>query len=208
MGIQGAEFIRMSVLSAVQILAKYKALMAQNPIYWAAVILHPMRRTKAVRYNHTTAEAQAIEASFNNFFALYWGDLQDQAEEDNGDDEQPPRKKQKVDEGLLDEFDFIDDPEDVADEDCQAEVVRYFALKITSKIEKGPLAWWCESTQRKAFPRLSRMAIDVLSIPAMSTECERVFSQAKLTMTSQRHRIKASTFEMLQCLKNWLRDGF
>ena len=51
------------------------------------------------------------------------------------------------------------------------------------------------------------MAIDVLSVPAMSSECERVFSQGKLTIASQRHRMKGATLEMLLCLKDWLKKG-
>ena len=42
------------------------------------------------------------------------------------------------------------------------------------------------------------MAIDILSIPAMSAEVERVFSGAKITMG-------VSTIEAVGCLKSWFR---
>ena len=42
----------------------------------------------------------------------------------------------------------------------------------------GVLAWWCQDIQRQRWPRLSLIAIDILLIPAMSDELERVFSRA------------------------------
>jgi len=47
------------------------------------------------------------------------------------------------------------------------------------------------------------MALDLLSIPAMSSDCERVFSQAKLMITGQRHSLKADIIEATQCLRAW-----
>ena len=44
------------------------------------------------------------------------------------------------------------------------------------------LKWWCQEVQRKRWPRLSYIAIDILSIPAMSDELEQVFSGAHRTV--------------------------
>jgi hAT family C-terminal dimerisation region len=48
------------------------------------------------------------------------------------------------------------------------------------------------------------MGLDMLRIPAMSSDCERVFSQAKLMITGQRHRLKPDIVEASQCLRAWL----
>jgi hypothetical protein len=45
------------------------------------------------------------------------------------------------------------------------------------------LEWWCQDQQRQRWPRLSYMALDILSIPAMSDEAERVFSGARCTVS-------------------------
>jgi len=45
------------------------------------------------------------------------------------------------------------------------------------------LVWWGQEPQRKRWPRLSLMALDILSIPAMSDEAERVFSGARCTIS-------------------------
>lgn len=65
--------------------------------------------------------------------------------------------------------------------------------------------WW--RVYAEQFPRLSRMAVDVLSIPTSSAEIERVFSLSKLVITSQRHRMALSTLEAIICLKAWARQG-
>jgi hypothetical protein len=68
-----------------------------------------------------------------------------------------------------------------------------------------PLEWWLELAQRRRFPSLSLMAIDILSIPPMSSETERLFSKAKLTVTDQRGSMNIETLNLLECLRSW--DG-
>ena len=69
--------------------------------------------------------------------------------------------------------------------------------------KKGALAWWCQDTQRQRWPRLLLIAIDILSIPLMSDEPERVFSGARRTVTWDRGQIEPETIEMRECLKHW-----
>jgi hAT family C-terminal dimerisation region len=73
--------------------------------------------------------------------------------------------------------------------------------------KKGALAWWYQDTQRQRWPRLSLMAIDILSIPPMSDEPERVFSGARRTVSWDRGAIEPETIEMRECLKHWKRSG-
>jgi hypothetical protein len=61
--------------------------------------------------------------------------------------------------------------------------------------------------QRQRWPRLSYMAIDILSIPAMSDEPERVFSGARRTILWERGQMEPETLEMTECLKHWKRSG-
>ena len=65
--------------------------------------------------------------------------------------------------------------------------------------------WWLEPTQRRNFPNLSIMALNLLSIPAMSAEPERVFSSIGITVSKRRNRISIVTLEHLECLKSWLK---
>lgn len=68
-----------------------------------------------------------------------------------------------------------------------------------------PRAWWLEPTQRTTYPNLSKMALDLLSIPATSAEVERLFSSCNITITDRRNQIGIRTVEAEECLKSWMR---
>jgi len=46
------------------------------------------------------------------------------------------------------------------------------------------------------------MALDILSIPAMSAKLERLFSGAKITITDCRNRLGIKSIEVIECLKS------
>lgn len=69
------------------------------------------------------------------------------------------------------------------------------------------LQWWSQDQQRKRWPKLSRMALDVLSIPPMSDEPERVFSGARRTISWERMSLGVPMIEATECLKHWKRSG-
>ncbi|KAK5988788.1 hypothetical protein PT974_05110 [Cladobotryum mycophilum] len=84
-----------------------------------------------------------------------------------------------------------------------SELEKYLDLDLQGV--EDPVKWWI--SQQQAFPTLSKLALDLLAVPAMAADCERAFSLCKLTLSSQRLSMRSSTLEMLQCLKNWLRTG-
>jgi hypothetical protein len=49
--------------------------------------------------------------------------------------------------------------------------------------------------------------LDMLSIPAMSDEPERLFSGAGVTITERRNRLGVESIEALECLKSWNKGG-
>ncbi|KJZ68465.1 hypothetical protein HIM_12141 [Hirsutella minnesotensis 3608] len=51
------------------------------------------------------------------------------------------------------------------------------------------------------------MAIDILSIPAMSAETERVFSGARRTISWNRCLLGSQTIEKGECMKSWIKSG-
>ena len=59
---------------------------------------------------------------------------------------------------------------------------------------------------RKTYPTLARIALDVLPSQASSVPCERTFSTAKLTATDRRSCLKADIFEILQIMNPAWRD--
>ena len=62
-------------------------------------------------------------------------------------------------------------------------------------------AFWasCETQ----YPSLARMAFDILLIPAMSSEYERMFSLTKILLSDRRARMKEDIIEASECLRAW-----
>jgi hypothetical protein len=76
----------------------------------------------------------------------------------------------------------------------------------TAPLEAGAVSnlvlWWADRSGQ--WPNLSRLAFDALSIPAMSAECERCFSDAGRTVIDERARMEPASIEACSCMKNWL----
>ena len=68
---------------------------------------------------------------------------------------------------------------------------------------RGACSWWLEERQQRLYPNLSKMALDILTIPAMSAAPERLFSSAKITISDRRNRLHSDTTEAIECLKSW-----
>jgi hypothetical protein len=68
---------------------------------------------------------------------------------------------------------------------------------------EDPLEWWIRHASD--YPTLSKMAFDLFSCPAMSAECERVFSQTKKVITDERNRLQSDTVAAIECQKHLLR---
>uniref|UniRef100_A0A0D2XSY6 HAT C-terminal dimerisation domain-containing protein n=1 Tax=Fusarium oxysporum (strain Fo5176) TaxID=660025 RepID=A0A0D2XSY6_FUSOF len=84
-----------------------------------------------------------------------------------------------------------------------SELERY--LRLEPQETEDPIEWWM--AHQGQFPMISQLALDILAIPAMATDCERSFSLARLTLTTQKLSMTTETLEKLQCLKNWVRHG-
>ena len=70
---------------------------------------------------------------------------------------------------------------------------------------ENPLDWWIRHATD--YPVLSQMALDFFSCPAMSAECERVFSQTKRIITDERNHVGSDTVAAIACQKHLLRSG-
>jgi hypothetical protein len=58
------------------------------------------------------------------------------------------------------------------------------------------------------YPNLSKLALDVLSIPASSCECERLFSELGDLLEPRRRGISPELLAAIQCNRRWIRAGF
>ncbi len=73
----------------------------------------------------------------------------------------------------------------------------------TPRESGDPLRYWNHIYETGKAPAMAQFALDMLAIPAMSDECERVFSSAKLLISDRRNRLKIDAIEANECLRNW-----
>jgi hAT family C-terminal dimerisation region len=71
----------------------------------------------------------------------------------------------------------------------------------------NPINWWIEESQKGNYDTLHLYALDHLSCPAMATQCERVFSAARRTLTPERIALGLKILEACGCLRWWWRSG-
>jgi hypothetical protein len=86
---------------------------------------------------------------------------------------------------------------DEYDQYLQEEVIEFDDLKIT----ESALDYW--RTVEPRWPNLARMAFDALSIPAMSSECERCFSSSGNMITDARNKLNPESVEACECQRHW-----
>jgi hypothetical protein len=98
------------------------------------------------------------------------------------------------------EFSMFDDYiyNQLAALDIQDEYDAYCTAPLLLKAPPNLIQYW--DGQAEVLPSLSRMALNLLSIPAMTAECKRVFSSLKILISDRRNRLKDDIIEASECL--------
>ena len=178
--------------NAWDVLIKYNNLTDQNhEIYAAATLLNPCLRKRFFEVAWTDDAAGSIQTMLQTNRGVW---------EDNYR-QNTPTPPPEVPRSALSIFMYdlcVSNTQQPRDDEFE----RYITASITPFTEwkeKDLFQWWmnCEYTQ------LRQWAFDTLSIPAMSAELERVFSQSRRFFTDDRNRLSAEQFEAVQCLKQW-----
>jgi hypothetical protein len=178
-----------------------------SPIYAAALILNPMFRTRYINLywprKWKTAALKAVKELWEQYREA---DILEPAIMPFLYEGQNPREPEKLEE--LDAYDRIRlDRLHVSRPVSGDEFEDYNLMDSCDPGKQGALAWWYQDIQRQRWPRLSLMAIDILTIPAMSDEPERVFSGGRRTVSWDRGQMLPETLEQRECLKHWKRSG-
>ena len=179
-----------SVLTAWFTFDKYYSMADDTPAYAAAMILHPSYK---IQYIQNNWEPAWVTRAITSVRKLWKDEYQRPISVAN---EAVPK----------DSYDAFLRKAQASSTASTDELERYLASGPT-QLTGNPLQWWLEVTQRQTFPNLSRMAIDLLSIPAMAAEPERVFSGARRTISWERARLGPERVEHGECLKSWIRSG-
>ena len=191
--------------NALQVLLKYRdKILSESPYYLAAIALHPSYRINYFQRNWTAADKRiskwdtrlrdlwsSYEAAYNN------SPCQPLIQAPN---KKLTKKRDEYLDGLLQELN--------PSKDQKADEWTTFQAGGPLKIDCSPLSWWLQPQQQQNWPCLANMAIDILSIPAMSDEPERIFSGGRHTVSWERMRLGEQTIQAAECLKSWSREDF
>ncbi|KJZ68326.1 hypothetical protein HIM_12281 [Hirsutella minnesotensis 3608] len=178
-------------------LADYYELTEDSPVYSAATVLNPS--LKWTYMEKTWEDRQEWIERAKARVGQLWRDEYKPASqccitrpipEQRPDAKRPNGYKIWMKEQKATIFSMDDDEYDVY---CREPVI----------MVSDPLKWWLDPAQRRRFPGLSLMAIDILSIAPMSAETERLFSKAKLSVTDQRGSMNVETLNLVECLRSW-----
>jgi hypothetical protein len=173
------------------------------PVYFAATCLHPYYKNYCE--NSCLDKPGWLEANntgLQRFWALYKPQVQ-----------RPSRPRVRSSSGINDVINAVVNSEpysvvEVKDMD-ELERWRRFELRWTQEqFEQGgnPISYWI--SLRSKYLNLARMAIDVLTIPASSCECERLFSELGDLLEPRRRKIGSQLLAAIQCIRSWRDAGF
>ncbi|KAM3497415.1 hypothetical protein MY10362_009233 [Beauveria mimosiformis] len=175
---------------------KYYLKTDDSPYYAAAMILHPSRRIGYLKHNWDKAWVRPAMQAVKQL----WCDFKAQ---DHDSLPAPHDEFVGTSAGSLEAFDLIASKlRNFPRPQCRDEYEEYTS-EPAILIDIPALQWWLDAQQRTRWPRLSQLAVNVLSIPAMSAEAERVFSGARRTISWERMRPGEDTIERVECLKQW-----
>lgn len=195
--------IRQGIDRAWLKLNDYYTKLKESPLYAAAVILHPKYNLRYLEDNWERREWIQAAKDALKIYVDRWYAATEAVEPQTPGPAEPPRPRTSSEGDDLDDFISSRGPRPDQQDTLEAELDRYFALG--QQAVDDVIQWWLDHTP--SFPRLAQLALDVFAIPAMAAECERAFSIAKLSLSSQRHSMLPELLNVIQCLKNWLRHG-
>jgi hypothetical protein len=178
---------------------EYYTKLDDSPAYYAATILHPYYKT----YCDTVWSDKPDWLSTNNrnFHAL-WAPY-------NASPCTVKRPK-VLSSDMDDAIDGLIDPSISTNNTTEEDEYERWK-RSEPRAEKGsdyannPIRYWVELRNR--YPNLSKLALNVLSIPASSCECERLFSKLGDLLEPRRRAIKPQLLAALQCVRRWQKAG-
>ncbi|KAF5236049.1 hypothetical protein FANTH_11424 [Fusarium anthophilum] len=194
------------VNSAWAKLNKYYTKLDETPIYYAATVLHPGIQwsflTKA--YGEKEEWLFAARQLTQMLWEEEYRDLPAQWEISSSNLPAAVRAREY---NSFDSFqdELISSTRHGHDE-ATAELERWLSTKqdIYTTYD-NPLEYW--SAKLFQYPRVAKMAIDILSVPAMASERETTFSSAGSMFSPKRSLLDASTIAITQTVRSWLRAG-
>ena len=179
-----AKYLNVCINNALAKLQKYYQLISASPIYIASLVLNPAVKERYFDRNWGSGD-KALKAK--DEIREFWN-----AEYKNKAAIRPDSTLQipaLIEERDFDEFEaYLYDSLRSPALDLHDEYEFYCQEKPLPKVPPNLIRYW--SGQQINTPSLAQMPFDLLPIPAMAAECERVFSGTKILISDHRCRLK------------------
>jgi hypothetical protein len=179
-----------------QKLDEYYARLDQSPIFCAAVVLHPRQKWRWFE-KHWAGHREWIDQAKLSIEQLWRG---------YKNDEPAGHRQRSTDRVAVQVDEWSDDEED--SQSSIDQLAQYYAEPPHDRslpVDKSPIPYWV--AKKNIWPELAAMALDIYSVPAMSDEPERIFSQTGHILAPRRRRLTSKSMEQLMCMKSWLKQG-
>lgn len=201
-----SSYLSACINSAWAKLNKYYTKLDETPIYYAATVLHPGIQWAFLTRAYSGREGW-IDKARHLIQTLWEEEYRDLPAQWEIADSNLPVAVRAREYNPFDSFqDELMSYPNSEEESVADEFERWQSTKQdTFSKHDNPLEYW--SAKRFEYPRVAKMAIDVLSVPAMAAECERAFSSAGSMVSPQRTRLDASTIAVTQTVRSWLKAG-
>jgi hAT family C-terminal dimerisation region len=191
---KGKTPLAMAYQNAWEKLTKYYNMTDDShSIYAAATLLHPAYR-KTYFDRQWTSEAM-----------VQWKDKMIEAVRVVWEEEYKANSQLPTQPTQVKEMTFLQKhlykPQLIASDDVFNSFIYGTPTEFASESDEDLIAWWLKVDN--PWRPLRQQALDLLSIPAMSAEVERVFSSTKRLLTVDRNRLNDESIEILQLLKHW-----
>jgi hypothetical protein len=180
--------------------SEYYTKLDLSPAYYAATILHPYYKTYCEA--SWSKKPEWLDANNRSFCAL-WAEYNTSP--------RVIRRPEVLSSNMDNAIDSLVDPttgDDNAAVDDEYERWRWSEPRTEKGTEhaNNPIQYWVTLCNR--YPCLSRLALDVLSIPASSCECERMFSELGDLLEPCQWAIQSQLLAAIQCVRRWRKAGF
>ncbi|RWA03211.1 hypothetical protein EKO27_g11894 [Xylaria grammica] len=187
-----------------QKLDEYYKKLDETPVYYAAVALHPRFRWNWFE-NKWADHPEWVQMAKNLVQELWNTEYRNLEIGKARIDGEPAQKRQKTDLNPFEEFIQQQASSAPIQPTLGDEYQAWQTLETVHAEVIDPITYWHE--RRHQYPRLSQMALDVLTVQSMPAECERLFSAAGQITSPLRSALDAMIIGICQVLRSWLRAG-
>lgn len=168
----------------------------ESPAYAAALVLHPRYRLEYITEKWTGPLRKYIAPAKKAIRELYMKEYKHLSK---------PIPQPGIEVETSAGLDFFDSyMESVLPTAIEDEYIEYSSCPRLKQAPDSLYQWWAAQSY---IPSVQQMAFDLLSIPAMSAETERVFSDTSIYLSSRRARMGSELLEALECENKWMKAG-